>query len=559
MSQTLFQQYVIILTVSLLVTLLFRRLRLTTIVAYMAVGALVGPHALGLVAVPEQFRFVAEFGVVFLLFALGLEFSLKKMLAMRFAVFGVGGFQVLVCTAVFAEVVWLWGSDMAAAILIAGALALSSTAIVTRELLNNRELHAMHGQLSVGVLLFQDLAAVVFLILVPVLGNAGDSSLWRELLGAGFNTLVLLVILLAAGKWLLPVIYTEVAKSKSEEIFVLTTLVIVLLASWLTHAFHLSMPLGAFIIGMMLGEGSCKYQIESDIRPFKDILLGLFFVTIGMNLEVDLLAEYWLRILAFTALLILVKAAVVALLVKLLGYQSKDALVVGINLAQAGEFGLALLALALANGILPSDQASFIMIIATLSMAVSPFLIRHAGTAGRWLLRGHGGDSEKPAINLQLHDHVIIGGFGRLGTTVAAFLDQNAVPWIAIDADIDVVETQRRKGRNIIYGDSNNIEILSRCQLASARLVVLTFKTVEEGRAAIGRIRQRNAEIPIVVRCQDHRHYEELMGLGATHVFPEMLESSLLISRQVLGLLQVQQADIDAQMVEFLASLPARK
>ena len=558
MSEALFQQYVIILSVSLVVTLLFRRLRLTTIVAYMAVGAVLGPHALGLVAVPAQFSFVAEFGVVFLLFALGLEFSLKRMLAMRFAVFGVGGFQVLVCTAVFAEAVYLWGSDMATAVMIAGALALSSTAIVSRELFNNRQLHSTHGQLSIGVLLFQDLAAVVFLILVPVLGSAGENSLWSELLGAGLNTLLLLAILLAAGKWVLPLVYNEVAKSKSEEIFVLTTLVIVLLASWLTHSFHLSMPLGAFVIGMMLGESSCRYQVESDIRPFKDILLGLFFVTIGMNLELGLLADYWLRILAFTVALIVIKAGVVALLVRLLGYTARDALVVGINLAQAGEFGLALLALALVNGILPSEQASFLMIIATLSMAVSPFLIRHASALGRRLLKAADDDVQRPVVR-HLHDHVIIGGFGRLGTTVAGFLDRNGIPWIAIDADIDVVEKHRRRGRNIVYGNSNNVEILSRCHLDSARLMVLTFKSLAEGKAAIERIRQRNAHIPIVVRCQDHQNYEELISLGASHVFPEVLESSLLISRQVLGLLKVEQVAIDTQVSDFLESLPAGK
>jgi CPA2 family monovalent cation:H+ antiporter-2 len=265
MSEELFQQYLIILTFSLIGAVIFRRLGMATIVAYMASGVLVGPHILGFIDNPQQFTLLAEFGVVFLLFNLGLEFNLKKMMAMRFAVFGVGGFQVTACTLVFATAVYLWESNFSTAIMIAGTLALSSTAIVTRELLANRQLHNLHGQLSVGVLLFQDIVAVVFLVLVPVLGGTQDVSLASSLMSAAFSAVILLVILLVTGKWILPIIYTEVAKSKSNEIFVLSTLVIVLLAAWLTHSFHLSMALGAFVTGMMLGEGPFKYQVEIDI------------------------------------------------------------------------------------------------------------------------------------------------------------------------------------------------------------------------------------------------------------------------------------------------------
>ncbi len=247
------------------------------------------------------------------------------MMAMRFAVFGVGGFQVITCTLVFATAVYFWGTPFSTAFMIAGTLALSSTAIVTRELLANRQLHNLHGQLSVGVLLFQDLVAVVFLVLIPVLGGSQDASLIGSLIQAAFSAVILLVILLVAGKWILPVIYREVAKSQSNEIFVLSTLVIVLLAAWLTHSFHLSMALGAFVTGMMLGEGPFKYQVETDIRPFKDILLGLFFVTIGMGLDVSLLLIYWPRILIFTIGLIVIKKILVGLVVRLLKYSSYDA------------------------------------------------------------------------------------------------------------------------------------------------------------------------------------------------------------------------------------------
>ena len=560
MTETVFQQYVTIISFSLLGVLLLRRLRMATIVAYMVVGAIIGPNAIGFITDPEEFSFIAEFGVVFLLFALGLEFNPRKMLTMRGAVFGVGSFQVVVCTAVFFSAVYLWGSSFNAAIMIAGSLALSSTAIVTRELSNNHELHNLHGQLSIGVLLFQDLVAVIFLVLVPVLAG-GDTGLASALGGAAINAAIVITILLVVGYFVLPSVYREVAKSNSEEIFVLTTLVIVVLAAWLTHSFNLSMPLGAFVIGMMMGEGPIKYQIESDIRPFRDILLGLFFVTIGMNLDLALLSSYWPRILLFTVGLIVIKIAAVALVVKLLGYSPRDAAKVGFNLAQAGEFGLALLALALTNGVVPAEQSSFIILIAIFSMMASPFLIRHADHLSRRLFPGESSTSRRLPTALELENHVIVGGFGRLGSLLVEFLEHNDVPYVAIDSNIDVVDRYRRQGKNVVFGDSNNVEIMRHCRLSAARLVVLTFKSLEEGKHAIGRIRGHNASIPIIVRCQEHEHYEELISLGASHVIPEVLESSLLITRQVLEILDLKTDEIETQIRNYLkqARIPPRE
>ena len=552
MSEALFQEFLIILSFSLLGVLLLRHLRVASIVAYMVVGAMIGPSALGLIAAPERFSFLAEFGVVFLLFTLGLEFSLKKMLTMRFAVFGVGGFQVVVCSIVFFIAVYSWGASIPASLMIAGSLALSSTAIVTRELANNRQLHNMHGQLSIGVLLFQDLIAVVFLVLVPVLANDTDQNLGAALGQAGINAVIVIAVLLAVGRWLLPVVFREVAKNNSDEIFLLTTLVIVLLAAAFAHAMHLSMPLGAFLIGMMLGEGSWKYQIESDIRPFRDILLGLFFVTIGMNIDLSLILQYGPRLALFTIALLLIKTITVTAVVRILGYSWQNAASVGFNLAQAGEFGLALMTLALAAGIVPPDQASFIILIAIFTMMLSPALIRQSQNLATWLFASDSGNKELPAVNLHLQDHVIIGGFGRLGRILAEFLEQNGVAYIATEINIDIVDKARKQGRNIVFGDSNNVEILRRCQLDSARLVVLTFKSLEEGKAAIMQIRERNCQIPIIVRCRDHLHYQELISLGADEVFPEVLESSLMITRQVLSLLDVEQSSIEDQLSHYL-------
>lgn len=555
MSEDLFQQYLTIITLSLVGVLILRRFNMATIVAYIIVGALIGPSGLTLIPDPTQFSFIAEFGVVFLLFALGLEFSLKKMLSMRFAVFGVGSFQVIVCTAIFFFAVYFWATSAAVAIIIAGSLALSSTAIVTRELSNNRQLHSLHGQLSVGVLLLQDLVAVLFLILVPVLASGGEGNLTTALGTAALNSAILIAILVAVGIWILPPIYSEVSKSNSQEIFVLTTLAIVLLAAWLTHLFHLSMTLGAFLIGMMLGEGPCKYQIENDIRPFKDILLGLFFVTIGMNLDLALLVDYWPRILLFTAGLILTKCLAVAAVVKFLRYSASDAVSVGLNLAQAGEFGLALMTLALVNEVIPPDQASFIIIIAIFSMIASPFLIRNSVHLGKKFSSDGKAMSAHSQINLHLEKHVIIGGYGRLGTLLAESLELNGIDYIAIEKDIEIVEAARKRGKNVVYGDSNNVEILNLCHLKTASLVVLTFKSIEEGKAAVTRIRQQDRDVRMIVRCQNHDHYDELISLGANHVFPELLESSLMILRNMLMLLEISEENIDKQLQEYLKTV----
>ena len=362
-------------------------------------GVLIGPYGWALIADPNQFALLAEFGVVFLLFTLGLEFNLSKMLSMKFMIFGLGSVQVIICTMVFALAVYLWGASFDQSILIAGALALSSTAVVTNELSQNHQIHSQYGRISVGVLLFQDLAAIVFLILVPVLaGTQSDHSMSIELLSALGRGVVLFALLMVVGKWVLPVIYREVSRSHSREIFVLTTLVIVLLAGWLTHQFHLSMALGGFITGVMLGEGSFRYQIEKDIQPFKDILMGLFFVSIGMALDVQLVIEYWHRIIGFTLALVVIKTLIVALVIKGLRYHSHDALRVGLTLAQAGEFGIALMALANTQGVIAGEQTSFIILIAILSMALSPFLIRYSNRFARMFC--HQGESPNETGNV---------------------------------------------------------------------------------------------------------------------------------------------------------------
>ena len=548
-----FEQLLLILAVSLVAAMLFRRLQLSTIVAYIAAGCLLGPHAANLVHNPDDFGLIAEFGVAFLLFSLGLEFSVARMTSLRFVVFGLGGIQVLVCMSLFALAVYLWGVAPEAAIMIAGALALSSTAIVTRELERLRQFNTRYAQVSIGVLLFQDLIAVVFLILVPVIGADAGGADYAGLLALTLcKGLVFFAALMAIGKWLLPYVYHEVAQSRSEEIFVLSTLVIALLAAWVTHWLGLSMALGSFIIGMMLSESMFKHQINNDIRPFKDILLGLFFVTVGMNIDLSLLLEFWFRLLYMTIGLLGIKFLVIAAIVRLCGDDAMTALRSGIALSQAGEFGLALITLAYINGIVPLDQGSFIILLAVSSMLASPLLLRHSAAISAFFLARFGGERESAADSgkIVLHEsgHVIVGGFGRVGQTVAALLASNNIPYIGIDQNAELLRECRQRGDNVVYGDCTRLDILDSCHIADARLAVLTFKSVELARASIARIRARGVKVPIIVRCSEHGDLEELISVGADWVIPEMLEASLLIATQVLSILEVDATLIDEQI-----------
>ncbi len=537
-----FESFLIILAASLFAAIALHRAKVPTIVAHMVVGAIIGPFGFQFIQDPEQFRFIAELGVVFLLFSLGLEFSLPKLLASKSEVFGLGGIQVLTCTLVFAVTVWFWGSGLGPSLVIAGALALSSTAIVTRELTLGGGSRTYHGRLSIGILLFQDLVAIVFLILVPVLG--GDSELLVQDLGFAFlKGVALFAILISVGKWILPPVYDEIGRIRSEEIFVLATLVLCLLSAWITHAFHLSMALGGFVTGMMLGDSPFKHQIESDIRPFKEILLGVFFVVIGMSLNLDLLSEYWFRILCFTLALIVIKGAVVSFSVWSLGHRLVESIKVGLILAQAGEFALALITLALLNQVLPQEQASFTLLIAMFSMLVSPLLVRKAPEIAHVIAQCFRMEtSVETKINHtcdELQDHVILGGFGRVGETIAAMLEKNDIPYVGLESSSEKVRGLKGRFSNIVFGDCTKLKMLEQVHIENARLIILTFKSLEVARASIENIRNKYPNVSIFARCYDHKHVEELILMGANKAMPEMVETSLMLASEVLTMLDV--------------------
>lgn len=388
--------------------------------------------------------------------------------------FGLGVLQLTLTIAVMSGVlIWFGGYSSAASLVIAGALTVSSTAIIVRELHELRLINRHHAQLSISVSILQDLAAVILLILIPALAVTPDQPVYRQIAWTLGSSLLLGGFLLGVARWVLPHVFYEITKIQSEEIFVLTTLVIVLLSGWLMSAFGLSMALGAFIIGVMLGESEFRHQVEMSIRPFRDILMGLFFASLGMKLDIGLLSGEWSMLLIGTALVVLGKWGITVASALIVGESFTTACKAGLLLAQVSEFGFALIALATQVGILATDTSSRVLLIAWATMVLSPVLIRYnfeisealAGIAGQ---RFSARDRESEHVPPDLSDHVILAGYGRVGQMIGRFLRTNQIPFIAMDIDSEQVKKGRKDGELVIYGSCERIDLLERCHIARA-------------------------------------------------------------------------------------------
>ncbi|MHC8395953.1 cation:proton antiporter [Pseudomonas sp. LB3P93] len=536
----MFANLLIILASSLVVIALFQRLRLPPVLGYLCVGLMIGPTAFNWVNESEELPDLAELGVVFLLFSLGLEFSLSKMIALRRVVFGLGSLQVLVSGLLMGALLILFGMPTTPALLLGAGLSLSSTAIVSKELGSLGEIFSSHGQNAIAVLLFQDVVAVLLLTLVPVFaGNSDQVWYWALPITLG-KTLVLFGGLLLASRWLLPRLFHEVAAARSPELFVLLALVIVLLTAWLTHLLGLSPALGAFLAGMLLGESHYRHQIEADIRPFRDILLGLFFVSIGMLIDLQLFASHGLLILGLTLGLLLIKGAVVALLVKWRGSDGETAWRSGLALAQGGEFCFALMALMQQNKMMPADFGGLLLAATFCSMLVTPLLLRAAPYLATRLHRNPNEEvklAEISALNADLHNHVVICGYGRVGQSIGRALRNALQPYLALDTDPVRVQ-EAAVGENCVhYGDSQRGELLLAVGLARARLLVIAVDQTDIALLILQEARRLNSTVPILVRTRDDSQLAELKAAGASEVVPELLESSLMLASHALIML----------------------
>jgi CPA2 family monovalent cation:H+ antiporter-2 len=528
-----------ILSSAVLIVWLFRRLHLPAILAYLVAGMLVGEHGFSLAQDHVNYDHFAELGIVFLLFTLGLEFSIPKLMAMRHLVLAVGSLQVGISLVFFMVIAMFFGQTFASALIIGGILALSSTAIVIRQLSETGAMKRKSGQLSVAILLFQDVAVVPLLIIVPMFAQESGSSMFVELMIALVKGVFVVALLLFTGKWLLPRLFNLIAQVRTDELFVLTTLLVTLVASSLTQWFGLSMALGAFLAGMMLGESEYKHQLEADIRPYRDILLGLFFVTVGMKLDIGIVYSSPLVIIGVMVSFMLVKIIIIAVLAKRAGEASKDAWASGIMLAQMGEFGFVLIALANQVELLPVETASILLGAGVLSMGITPYMIDNARKWSLSLSREVPIDTEHLAElpeQIELSDHVIICGFGRVGQTVSRFLKQETINFVAIDIDPLRTAKAREAGENVLFGSSRQSEILQAANLSEAKLVVIAFGNDKQSLDVIQKVRSLSPEVPILVRTRNDDQLDALQEAGANQVVPESLEGSLMLVSQVLSL-----------------------
>lgn len=531
-----------ILTCAVLIVFIFRRFNLPAILAYLVAGTLVGEHGFAWAQGHVDYEHFAELGIVFLLFTLGLEFSLPRLIAMRHLVFSVGGLQVVVSLVVIMLVCLLLGFSLAVSFVIGGILALSSTAIVIRQLSETGAIKRKSGQLSVAILLFQDIAVVPLLIVFPMLAQDAGNSMIYELLFALVKGVFVVALLMLAGKSLLPKLFNLIAQVRTDELFVLTTLLVTLVASALTQWFGLSMALGAFLAGMMLGESQYKHQLEADIRPYRDILLGLFFVTVGMKLDVAYLISSPLLIVSVMVGFMLLKILIIRGLAVAAGERAKDGYASGIMLAQMGEFGFVLIALAGQVNVLPEHISAVLLGAGILSMALTPFMIDRARSWSNKLTQTKAINEKENNVlkvlpeHTQLENHVIICGFGRVGQTVSRFLKQDNIPFVAIDIDPLRTTKARNAGENVLFGSSRQSELLHAAHLDQAKLVVIAFGEDKQSLEVIEKVRSLSPNVPILVRTRNDDNLEVLKSAGANEVVPETLEGSLMLVSQVLSL-----------------------
>jgi CPA2 family monovalent cation:H+ antiporter-2 len=538
-------QILILLTASVCVVAGVRKLKLPAILGYLAVGMLLGPHAFALAADNETTRLLADFGVVFLVFTLGLEFSLPRLVAMRGEVLGVGGAQVLITTGIVAAgAVMLFDVAPAVAVVIGGAVAMSSTAIIISQLTEQSENNRTHGRLAVAICLFQDLSFPLFLALVSVLSSGRTPDAAHILSAIGTAALALLLVL-AAGRWLLRPLFLVIASVRSAELFSLAVLLAVLASAWATHAVGLSLALGGFLAGMMLAETEFRHQIEATIRSYREVLLGLFFITVGMLLDVGLLLRHFPMVAAIVVGMLLLKAAVVTAVAKPATKSWFKSLRTGVVVGQGGEFGFALLTLLLRRELLDPAVVQPLLAAIVLSMVLSPILIRHNRRITRALL-GESGPAHSEAMRetqatlaVAGRDHVVICGFGRVGQNIARVLEQTGFEYIALDLDAYRIRVGRQAGDPVIYGDAGEMKVLENVGVAHASCVVITFANPEVALRILRAVRELRADVPVLVRTQDDTKLEQLQSAGATEVVPETFEASLMLLSHLLLLLKL--------------------
>jgi len=533
----------LLLTSSVMAVALFRALRLPAMLAYFMLGILFGPFAFDLLPSTESGRQVAEFGIVFLMFSIGLEFSLPKLYAMRKTLFGLGGAQVIITLFTTILIGKMVGLSLTTAFLIGAALTMSSTAIVSKILMERIDLNSRHGRLSIGILLFQDLAVIPVLVLIPALGANSDNLIHTLSLSA-LKSVVLLFLLFTFGKTIVNFWFGLVARQRSRELFVMNVLMVTLLLSAATKLAGLSYALGAFIAGMLISETRYRYQVESDIAPFRDILLGLFFISVGMLLDFNYMIDHFDLVMMLLVGFVLFKAIVVALLTKYFGFELGVGIRTGIILAQAGEFSFVILALGLEQNLIGGNNLQLVLSASLLSMVIAPFVIQYNGRIARKLVKSYTRNSSHVVEDISNHgkdlkDHVIICGYGRSGQYLGRFLKEENIPFIALDIDPERVKEAAAAGEHVVYGDAGRRIVLEAAGASRAKAMIVSYADNRASMKVLHVVQEAYPDLPVIVRTFDDTYMDELRSAGATEVVPEVLEGSLMLASHALVLLGV--------------------
>ncbi len=539
--QSLLQSVLILLATAVLVVVIFRSLRLPPMLGYLIVGVSIGPHALAWIPDTQEARALAEIGVVFLMFSIGLEFSLPRLVTMRRIVFGLGAAQVLATMLIVWAIAAALGIDWRAGLILGGVLAMSSTAILAKMLAERLELNSPHGRQIIGILLFQDLAVVPLLILVPALA-AGTTDLAANLGLALAKAAVVLALLLFLGQRLMRGWFHLVAGQKSSELFVLNVLLITLGLAYVTELAGLSLALGAFIAGALISETEYRYQVETDIKPFRDVLLGLFFVTIGMLLDLNVVLEQAPWVLLVLAALLALKALLISGLSLAFGSDSAVALRTGLTLASCGEFSFVLLARAFDVSLVSAPVAQPVLAAVLLSMLAAPFLLERSEHLARswgrsdWMHRAM--ELHNIAVQSMATDqHVVICGYGRSGQNLARLLEKESIPFIALDLDPQRIREAAAAGESVVFGDAARREVLVAAGLLRAKALAVTYSDTVSALRILSHVQELRPGLPVVVRTVDDTDIDRLKSAGAAEVVAEIMEGSLMLASTTLMLL----------------------
>jgi len=566
-SPSSYKDVVLVLATAGVVVPLFRRWKVSPILGFLGAGVVLGPHGLGALSDsipwlnyltidnPEELGQLGEFGVVFLLFMIGLELSWERLRLLRRYVFGLGALQVALSIAVIAAAALVLGQPPTAAAAIGAALALSSTAVVMQTLTERKRQHSMAGRATFSVLLFQDLAVAPILVTLAVLGRQGEAGFSPKLLLAFAPAAVGVLVLVALGRLLLRPMLRSVAKAKSEEMFMAACLLVVLGAGLVSALLGLSMAIGAFIAGLLLAETEYRHEVEVTIEPFKGLLLALFFLSVGISLDLSLLAAEPLAMIGLALALILVKTGAVFLLARLFGLASRSALEAALLLAGGGEFAFVILSAATSAHVVDPRTGQLVLLAATLSMMCIPFL---ASAGLRFGGRKVAAPTELPDAPAEAAEaapsgpRVLIVGYGRVGKLVSEMLSRHGIAWVAAERDTRLVEAARHEGRPVYFGDASRPEFLRRCGLEDAKALVVTMDDSLGAETVVAIAREARPTLTIVARARDARQAERLYELGATDAVPETVEASLQLSEALL-------VEIGVPMGLVIASIHERR